>query len=383
MSHPLSRRCKKTQSTIRSHLEPGRGAARRPVPRGKSAAAFFTIAYDYEKMDLDQKFLVSGPRSGALWEGNEDDARWPDRAAIRDALAGDESGDDAVQAPAQTRPRLRTSLAGAQPAAIAHACAAGASRLAGMGEDVTARRARRRTRSDVLSGDDETSEASDCEEVRGRDCERARGSTERRACTLSCARLGLVCGARDCNCSVRSRSGPRAGAEGCSFDTALQGDFDSPTSDSDAFLLRDRAARRAALRARCRETLPPHVGHCLDIAVADDLPRSVDASSPRSFVLCLIWNERACSESAAWRAAWGALASAHPRALFLALKASVASDGWDPIALPALAVYRGGETEAAHVRLHGPTAEGGSGLGRSASREKIELWLIQMGWLSK
>jgi len=334
-------------------------------------------------MDLDQKFFGSGPRSGALWEGDEDDARWPDRAAIRDALAGDESGDDAVQAPAQTRPRLRTN-AGEHPVAIAHACAAGASRLAGVGEDVTARRARRRTRSDELSGDDETSEASNYEEVRGRDCERACESAERRAYMLGCASLGLVCGARDCNCSVRSSSGPRACAgEGCSFDTALRGDFDSPTSDSDAFLLRDRAARRAALRARCRETLPPHFGHCFDITVADGLPRSVDDSSPRSFVLCLIWNERACSESAAWRAAWGALAPAHPRALFLALESSVASDGWDPIALPALAVYRGGETVAAHVRLHGPAAEGGSGLGRSASREKIERWLLQMGWLSK
>jgi hypothetical protein len=100
-------------------------------------------------------------------------------------------------------------------------------------------------------------------------------------------------------------------------------------------------------------------------------------------VLCLIWSERACGESAAWRAAWDAIAPAHPRALFLALEESVASDGWDPIALPALAVYRGGETVSAHVRLHGPAAEGGSGLGCNAAQGKIERWLVHMGWLTR
>jgi len=112
------------------------------------------------------------------------------------------------------------------------------------------------------------------------------------------------------------------------------------------------------------------------------LPLYVDACKTPAFCLCLIWDDYAKMECRPWVSAWHFLSNSFPYTSFLMLKASDASEHWDPISIPALAVYYGGDTVAAHVRLHGAEDEGGTGLGRHPTTRDIQSWLSKHTWLS-
>ncbi len=114
-----------------------------------------------------------------------------------------------------------------------------------------------------------------------------------------------------------------------------------------------------------------------------DLASLVDGCHPDAPCLLLIWDRFALPECAPWLRAWAALAAARPRALFLTLRAGAVSAHWEPLSLPALAVYRGGATVAARVRLHARAAEGGvgAGLGARPSPAEVEAWLEGEGFL--
>jgi hypothetical protein len=147
--------------------------------------------------------------------------------------------------------------------------------------------------------------------------------------------------------------------------------------EDDEFTAAYRKARLAQLRALAAA---PRFGGVTEITDRDKLPATVDSTPADVVVLCLIWEDFAPG-CAAWRRAWTSLSSSHPTTRFLSMQAGVASDHWDPVALPAIAVYKAGQTIGSAVRLHGSEEEGGSGLGRSPSVGDVEGWLVAQGWL--
>jgi hypothetical protein len=118
------------------------------------------------------------------------------------------------------------------------------------------------------------------------------------------------------------------------------------------------------------------------LSSSSSLPLFVDECKKPSYCLCLIWDDYAKVECVPWIRAWKKLSDDFPCTSFLMLKASDASNHWDPISIPALAVYYGGETVSAFVRLHGPEDEGGSGLGKQPTTAHIHAWLSKYKWLS-
>jgi hypothetical protein len=138
------------------------------------------------------------------------------------------------------------------------------------------------------------------------------------------------------------------------------------------------AAAASALAAAALEAAPAF-GSVADIYAQDDLPSLVDDTPRATVVLCLLWEDYVPA-SDPWRRAWPLLAARFPHTRFLAMQARVASTHWDPIALPALAVYRGGQTVDTAVRLQGPEGEGGAGLGSAPTAEAIAQWLVRRGW---
>ena len=129
-----------------------------------------------------------------------------------------------------------------------------------------------------------------------------------------------------------------------------------------------------------RNSRPKYGLHILSSSTL--LPLYVDACKTPAYCLCLIWDDYAKMECRPWVSAWHFLSNSFPHTSFLMLKASDASDHWDPISIPALAVYYGGDTIAAHVRLHGAEDEGGTGLGRHPTTRDIQSWLSKHAWLS-
>jgi hypothetical protein len=149
-------------------------------------------------------------------------------------------------------------------------------------------------------------------------------------------------------------------------------------SSSSSSASSDAAAAASALAAAALEAAPAF-GSVADIYAQDDLPSLVDDTPRTTVVLCLLWEDYVPA-SDPWRRAWPLLAARFPHTRFLAMQARVASTHWDPIALPALAVYRGGQTVDTVVRLQGPEGEGGAGLGSAPTAEAIAQWLVRRGW---
>jgi hypothetical protein len=75
------------------------------------------------------------------------------------------------------------------------------------------------------------------------------------------------------------------------------------------------------------------------------------AVDPRVFALVLFW-EPFVPPARAVRAAWPTVAAMHTHTRFLAMRSAVASDSFDVIGLPAVAVYRAGQLVDSLLRLH-------------------------------
>ena len=177
------------------------------------------------------------------------------------------------------------------------------------------------------------------------------------------------------------------------------------SDDADGFRAAYRRSRLAALRRGAEQ---PTYGEVVEVDCGDgggegpastgggggggggeagparDLVSLVDGCHPDAACLLLIWDGFALPECAPWLAAWRALARARPRALFLTLRSGAASAHWEPLSLPALAVYRAGRTVAARVRLQaraGGEGGGGAGLGARPSAAEVGDWLEAEGYL--
>jgi hypothetical protein len=167
--------------------------------------------------------------------------------------------------------------------------------------------------------------------------------------------------------SAGGRGGVPAAAAG---DNPESGDVDSEEAGSDddddddaGFLARYRRLRLAQLKSAAASA-PPHgpvYGDLRELAAGHELPPAVDGVPPPAAAVVLLW-EPYLPAARALRAAGAALAPAHPGTCFLALRAGLASASFDPIALPALVVYRGGAVAATLLRAHELlAADGGSG----------------------
>lgn len=155
-------------------------------------------------------------------------------------------------------------------------------------------------------------------------------------------------------------------------------DRDADDDADDAALAAYRASRLAQLRLLAAL---PRYGTVYEVKTAGDLPTIVDGTHKDTFALCLIWDDYCLTACRPWIDAWTSLAASHPHTRFITLQASVASQHWDPISLPALCVYRAGEVAAVHVRLQGSGDEGGSGLGGKPTSTDVDGWLAGNGWL--
>lgn len=150
----------------------------------------------------------------------------------------------------------------------------------------------------------------------------------------------------------------------------------------DAFLANYRNQRIAQLREQSF-MYHTHYGSVTEINDKDDLPTIIDTTNPYIYVLCLLY-ETYITSCIPWRKAWKELAINYPTQVrFICMRTSVASTAWDPISLPALAVYKNKITVKSIVRLqNNEEADGiGSGLGINPDTFDIEQWLIKKGWL--
>lgn len=139
---------------------------------------------------------------------------------------------------------------------------------------------------------------------------------------------------------------------------------DDDDTDDGFFLRAYRETRLAALRAAhasaaaaatattaAAATGGVMYGELETLGSAQELPPAVD-SVPRSQRAVLLLHERSLPASVAVHAALAELARAHPATRMLVLPVELAGRSFDPIALPALVVYAGGDVVATLLRVH-------------------------------
>lgn len=126
---------------------------------------------------------------------------------------------------------------------------------------------------------------------------------------------------------------------------------DSGGSDDGEALARYRAGRLAELRARSSH--PPGGAVVVELPDGDAFVAAVDGVHPPRAAVVLLWEAwlpasvpvRGALEALAARGGAGAPA-------FFALRASLATTSLDPVGLPAVVVYLGGDVLASLLRVH-------------------------------
>jgi hypothetical protein len=145
---------------------------------------------------------------------------------------------------------------------------------------------------------------------------------------------------------------------------ADHGGSDSDGSDGEA-LARYRASRLAELRAR-GGSHPPG-GAVTELPDGDAFVAAVDGMRPPRAAVVLLW-EVWLPASAQVRGALEALAARGGAGApaFFALRASLATASLDPVGLPAIVVYLGGDVIASLLRVHEVAAPAGGPTPRRA-----------------
>lgn len=149
---------------------------------------------------------------------------------------------------------------------------------------------------------------------------------------------------------------------------------DKPASGSDEdFFLSYRANRLKELKKTAQL---PRWGSVTAIGNRFDLPDVIDKTPPSCLALLLIWDNFE-PNSLRWLDFWKLLAPLHPHTHFVSMRSIVASNYFDPIALPSISVYKGGDALEVCVRVHEE-----SGIDRQGHVDDVEEWMVRKGWLS-
>lgn len=155
------------------------------------------------------------------------------------------------------------------------------------------------------------------------------------------------------------------------------GGDDGDEAGGDDFMAQYKARRLAELRAKAggsssgsdsagagsssRGVMPgaaaavaatmPEFGDVLEVESRDDFLEKVDGAPAVSFVAVLVWEPFIRSAAHLKSVVWPQLAEAHPHVLFATAQSAMLSESIDVVGLPAIVIYRGGETVAALVRV--------------------------------
>jgi Phosducin len=131
----------------------------------------------------------------------------------------------------------------------------------------------------------------------------------------------------------------------------------APSSTYSSASLSALSSRAAAASASAAEAALPRYddeeeGWPIEITSQDQFVSTLDAIDKRSFAVVLMW-ERFIPAAAHLKArVWPALSSLHPHVAFLSAISSCLSESIDVIGLPAIVIYKGGQTVEAIVRAH-------------------------------
>lgn len=129
-----------------------------------------------------------------------------------------------------------------------------------------------------------------------------------------------------------------------------------PSSTYSSASLSALSSRAAAASAASVEALLPRYddedeGWPFEISSQEQFVSTLDAIDKRSFAVVLMWERFVPSAAHLKARVWPALSQMHPHVAFLSAVSSCLSESIDVIGLPAIVIYRGGQTVEAIVRV--------------------------------
>lgn len=150
----------------------------------------------------------------------------------------------------------------------------------------------------------------------------------------------------------------------------------APASTYSSASLSSVSSRAAASASAAAEALLPRYddedeGWPLEVTSQRQFVSTLDALDKRSYAVVLMWERFIPAAAHLKSRVWPALASLHPHVAFLSAVSGLLSESIDVIGLPAIVIYRGGQTVEALVRVQDligderPTVEDGTELLRA------------------
>lgn len=115
--------------------------------------------------------------------------------------------------------------------------------------------------------------------------------------------------------------------------------------------LASSGGRSASSASSAAVAAMPEFGDVLEVESREDFLEKIDGAPARSFVAVLVWEPFIRSAAHLKAVVWPQLAEAHPHVQFASAQSAMLSESIDVVGLPAIIVYRGGETVAALVRV--------------------------------
>lgn len=165
-----------------------------------------------------------------------------------------------------------------------------------------------------------------------------------------------------------SHAATSAGVAASGTAAAKTGSGDDDEDDDDGFFASYRAARLAQMKAAAAG---PKFGSVRVLMSAADYVAAVDAVDPRA-LCCVVLHEPFIPACRALLAALDAAAASVPQVCFMTLQSSLASESIDVVGLPAVIVYKGGETVKSFVRVQ-------EEVGSKPTPDDVEAWLVAVG----